>query len=508
MVIRLRLARHGVRGKPTYSIVAIQARKARNAQPIEQIGTYDPLPVLTYPRPTSLLDRRKAEDGVWEKKLELNAQRASWWISVGAQPSKTVAKLLLLSGLTKPGQFNIGGMRTDIASPSRETETPSKSSVIGQATTGSPNPQAGPSSPLPPAQVHQPIDTAPNEAASASNRVFQETYKPHKPSARARARERSRNFTLSIALPGSILLNAQTPELRTILAGQIARSCAIFNVDEIIVFHEPTFSPSSENGHEQKRMRGKYRQTAEEESQSTAQADEMLVKILTYLETPQYLRKALIPMHSALRQAGILPPLDMPHHLRRDDPSPFREAVVLSHDDDGRSVQIDIGLRDPVRARTKSSALPERGTRVTAHYTNAEWSLVSPLLPRELLGISWGYRVRHVSQISRIFLDPAHGQPNEEYDLVIGTSERGQPLQSALDSFPPHPKHVLIVLGGLAGLELTIGADEDTGLTAETALDLFDHWINLCPHQGSRTIRSEEALPIALATLAPYLDSI
>lgn len=40
--------------------------------------------------------------------------------------------------------------------------------------------------------------------------------------------------TVSIAVPGSILDNAQTPELRTYLAGQIARAACIYKVDEVL----------------------------------------------------------------------------------------------------------------------------------------------------------------------------------------------------------------------------------------------------------------------------------
>lgn len=47
-----------------------------------------------------------------------------------------------------------------------------------------------------------------------------------------------RRHTLSVALPGSILNNAQSLELRTYLAGQIGRACGIFCVDEIVVFDE------------------------------------------------------------------------------------------------------------------------------------------------------------------------------------------------------------------------------------------------------------------------------
>lgn len=41
-------------------------------------------------------------------------------------------------------------------------------------------------------------------------------------------------YTVSIALPGSIVANAQSAELRTYLAGQIARAAAVFNVSEVV----------------------------------------------------------------------------------------------------------------------------------------------------------------------------------------------------------------------------------------------------------------------------------
>lgn len=39
--------------------------------------------------------------------------------------------------------------------------------------------------------------------------------------------------TVSIAVPGSILDNAQSPEFRTYLAGQIARAACIYKIDEV-----------------------------------------------------------------------------------------------------------------------------------------------------------------------------------------------------------------------------------------------------------------------------------
>lgn len=65
-----------------------------------------------------------------------------------------------------------------------------------------------------------------------------------------------------------------------------------------------------------------------------------------YAETPQYLRKKLFPMHPSLRLAGLLNPLDSPHHMREDDDCPFREGVVVDRDvKKGAGSFVDIGKR-------------------------------------------------------------------------------------------------------------------------------------------------------------------
>lgn len=53
-----------------------------------------------------------------------------------------------------------------------------------------------------------------------------------------------------------------------------------------------------------------------------------ICKLLQYLEAPSYLRKDMFPVHYHLKYAGLLPPLDMPHHMRRDDVSLYREGNV------------------------------------------------------------------------------------------------------------------------------------------------------------------------------------
>jgi hypothetical protein len=65
--------------------------------------------------------------------------------------------------------------------------------------------------------------------------------------------------------------------------------------------------------------------------------------------------------------------------------------------------------------------------------------------------------------------------------------------------------HLLIVFGGVAGIEESVNANKFTALPGEFSRKLFDIWVNICPYQGSRTIRSEEAVFITLARLSPFI---
>ncbi|CAG8468560.1 2415_t:CDS:2 [Ambispora leptoticha] len=83
MVVRIRLARHGIRNRPFYHIVVANARSKRDGKHIEKVGEFDPIPTR---------DRQKHI--VW------NQERIKYWLSVGAQPSDPVARLLAKVGGT------------------------------------------------------------------------------------------------------------------------------------------------------------------------------------------------------------------------------------------------------------------------------------------------------------------------------------------------------------------------------------------------------------------------
>jgi ribosomal protein S16 len=94
MPVRLRLARKGVQHTPFYHIVAIRSSKRTTAKPIEQLGSYDPVPRLKRPPVQSVLE--PIPEGTKQKSLVLNKDRVLYWLGVGAQPSLSVQRLLKL----------------------------------------------------------------------------------------------------------------------------------------------------------------------------------------------------------------------------------------------------------------------------------------------------------------------------------------------------------------------------------------------------------------------------
>jgi small subunit ribosomal protein S16 len=78
MAVKIRLTRKGKKKQPTYRVVVADSRAPRDGRYIEQIGRYDP----------------RQEPSV----VEIDTDRAQYWLGQGAQPSDAVRKLLEISG--------------------------------------------------------------------------------------------------------------------------------------------------------------------------------------------------------------------------------------------------------------------------------------------------------------------------------------------------------------------------------------------------------------------------
>ena len=86
MALRLRLARGGSKKRPFYKLVVAENTAPRDGKFLERLGSYNPL-----------LEKDNQE------RLVINAERVKHWLSVGAQASERVEKLLAeLNIMEKP----------------------------------------------------------------------------------------------------------------------------------------------------------------------------------------------------------------------------------------------------------------------------------------------------------------------------------------------------------------------------------------------------------------------
>ena len=73
-MLAISLMRMGAKGKPFYRVVVKEKRSKRDGKYIENVGTYNPMGETM--------------------KVELKHDRIQYWLSVGAQPTETVASLI------------------------------------------------------------------------------------------------------------------------------------------------------------------------------------------------------------------------------------------------------------------------------------------------------------------------------------------------------------------------------------------------------------------------------
>ena len=93
--------------------------------------------------------------------------------------------------------------------------------------------------------------------------------------------------------------------------------------------------------------------------------------------------------------------------------------------------------------------------------------------------------------------------------MTVGTSERGSSVDNCILRKEENQKfkHLLVVFGGVKGLEVALKQDQELSEIDDPSA-LFDIYLNTCPKQGSRTIRTEEAILVSLAALRPKIEEV
>ena len=157
-MIRIRLARVGKKGHPSYRIVVADISAPRDGSYLEWIGNYDPMadpPAVT-----------------------LKSERAAHWLSMGAIPSDAVARIMDQNGLMerththktatkKSGEEeSTGGAPAAVAAPAAETaadEAPVDEAPADDAPAEEVAPEEEASAEEAPAEEEAPVEEAPAE---------------------------------------------------------------------------------------------------------------------------------------------------------------------------------------------------------------------------------------------------------------------------------------------------------------------------------------------------------
>jgi predicted SPOUT superfamily RNA methylase MTH1 len=274
---------------------------------------------------------------------------------------------------------------------------------------------------------------------------------------------------LAVAVPASVI--SDTPHLRekTAKIGLIGRAAAVFRVDEIIVYPDNA---------------GKSKQKNE---------TDLIALLLSYLETPQYLRKRFFKLDPRLQYAGILPPLRTPHHplnrkAKKLKVGEYREGVTLSRTKEG--ILVDIGVEHPGLMRENQWSLDKR---LTLQIVTADERVEVQAVNREEVPSYWGYKVKVENRGFGRLVE------NGKFDLTIATSKIGVKFADVAEKMAEQWRksdYTLVAFGAPArGLHEIL---EDEGVDLD---DVADFVVNMVPEQGTETVRTEEALFASLAVL-------
>lgn len=266
-----------------------------------------------------------------------------------------------------------------------------------------------------------------------------------------------RKSALSIFIPISLVSDVPSLIEKTFKVGQIARAASIFRVERIVIYRD---------------------------SPSASQEDGFLIRdLLSYAETPQYLRRLVFPLMPSLKYAGMIPPLRTPHHPLGSDNPLFRDGFVLKSG--GGASRVEIGLKAPVEV---SADLPIN-KRVTLRCLGGKWIPSS----RQEVPLYWGYETRlELKSLLALTKSCSNG-------FIIATSRLGKPLSSVagdIQAAMTWEKHISVLFGspmeGLNEILVREGAKPE---------DFADVVVNTIPEQGTATVRTEEAVTITLAVM-------
>jgi len=274
-----------------------------------------------------------------------------------------------------------------------------------------------------------------------------------------------RHGLLAIAIPAGFLSDVSHLRDKTVKVGVIGRAAAIFRVDEILVYLD--------------------RREFERDG-------EFICQILRFMDVPQYLRKRLFDISSSLKYTGLLPPLRTPPHtveskLELAGRDRFREGVVVKSGRRGSLVDVGLGKLFPV-----SKHLPV-GSRLVFRVIRRRGGVRVKPVSRSEVDVYWGYEVNFTCRgLKRSILD-------FKADLVIATSRYGDFIHDVYRELSERlisSRRTLVLFGSPEEGLFDMAKREGFDLRRYS-----DFIVNMTPFQGTKTIRTEEAVLISLSII-------
>jgi hypothetical protein len=256
---------------------------------------------------------------------------------------------------------------------------------------------------------------------------------------------------LSVAIPESSLSDESLKIDKTRKISVLARACSIFKIDTIYVYQDG----------------GNYKQDGN-----------LMVMILKYLETPQFLRRRLFPKMNDLKFAGVLQPLKIPSHITPANPKKInrgdiREGIIVSVK--GKRF-VDVGINQLIQFFGKTGI----GKRVTVQFKEGHPRLSVKEIDKIESPTYWGYSVKERSNLFSLI--------SEWKGNTIITSRKGKTAtKEQISKFTTSDKPTLVVFGSPdKGVHEIIGGKMKNVQNAKS--------LNFFPNQATETVRLEEAL--------------
>ena len=165
MALKIRLARGGAKKRPFYRIVVAEASAPRDGRYVERVGTYNPMVPKEH-----------------EQRVTLNAERITYWLGQGAQPTERVQKMLSGAGLAAAPVIREQPKKSAPGRKRAEREAEAAEAAAAEAATEEAATEEAPA-------AETPAEEAPAEEAAAEEAAAEEAPVEEAPAEEAKAEE-------------------------------------------------------------------------------------------------------------------------------------------------------------------------------------------------------------------------------------------------------------------------------------------------------------------------------